>query len=330
MSFQRLKNRAMRGGGAVLAVAAFLMTAAPASAADYPSRPVRLVVPYGPGGTGDVIARVLSARLGAALGQPVVVENRPGGAGVIGATTVKSSEPDGYTLLLGFTTEMVVSPSVVRGLSYQTDRDFQPVAFAGTTPLLLVAHPSVGARTMQSLISNAKSKPISYASGGKGSPSHIAGALLAKAAGIDMLHVPYKGGSQAVADLLAGNINIYFSGIPPAIPYVKAGKLIALGVTSTHPSPALPETPALATTFPQLDLSGWFGVFVPKQVPAPIVEKLNKEIVAALQIPEVRLKLLEQGVEIKPMSPQQFGAFVDAERKKYERLVRELNITQEQ
>ncbi|MGY8524447.1 Bug family tripartite tricarboxylate transporter substrate binding protein [Paracidovorax citrulli] len=306
-----------------------LPAAQSARASEYPTRPIRVVVPYGPGGTGDVIARMVAQRLSQTTGQSVVVDNRPGGVGVIGATNVAKAEPDGYTVLLGYTSEMVISPALIKGVSYRTERDFLPVAFAGSTPLVLVANPSVGVKTYGDLIKLAKSRPVSYASAGNGSPAHIAGALMAKAAALSMLHVPYKGGSQAVSDVLGGNVDVYFSGIPPAIPFIQSGQLIALGVTAAKSSPSLPSVPGIASKGSALDLSGWFGAFVPKGVSPQIVSVLNSKINEALQRPEIREKLLTQGVETNPMTPEQFQSFVHQERKKYERLIQEIGIAQE-
>ena len=220
-----------------------------ANAQPYPSRTIKIIVPYGPGGAGDVIARIVSQPLGASLGVTVVVENKPGAGGMIGAMAVASAPPDGYTVLLGNTTEMVVSPYIVKSASYETQRDFRPVALAGYLPQLLIANPSVKATTIDEFIALAKAQPgvYSYATAGTGSTAHIAGAMLERLSGIKMLSVPYKGGAQAVTDVLAGNVSIYFSGIPPAIQHVKAGKLTALGVAQPRPVSSLPNVPPLAT-----------------------------------------------------------------------------------
>lgn len=323
-----LKSRSCRLVLASIAIAGF-SALNPASAAVFPDKPIRIVVPYAPGGTGDVIARLVGLRLAASLGQQAIIDNRPGGAGVIGATAVARSAPDGYTLLLGYTSEMVITPSLVKYVPYATEKDFVPVAFAGSTPLLLVATPNIAARTFPELIALAKTRPLSYASAGNGSPAHIASAMLAKAMGVEMLHVPYKGGAQAVTDVLAGNVDLYFSGIPPAIPHVKAGKLTAIGVASKRPSPALPGVFPIATKLPQLDLSGWFGFFAPQGTPKAIVETLHQHIATALGSKDIQARLLEQGVETQAMSSDAFGSFVRAEQKRYQAYLTELNITSE-
>nr|WP_216666527.1 tripartite tricarboxylate transporter substrate binding protein [Bordetella trematum] len=312
-----------------MALATGVLTAAVCTAqAAYPERPIRLVVPYGPGGTGDVIARVLAQKMGDSLGQAVIVENRAGAAGSIGALNVARAEADGYTLLLAYTSEMVINPQVQKGINYSVDQDFAPIALAGSTPLLMVASRNTGVQNLDELIQLAKSRPgeLSYASAGPGSPAHIAGALLAREAGIEMLHIPYKGGGQAVADTAAGVTNVYFSGMPPAMPLLRDGRLVALGVASGEVSPALPSAPALANRYPELDLSGWFGVFSPKGVPPAILERLHREIDAVLQSEEVKRQLAAQGVQTGAMSSAAFAGFVQQEKEKYAALIQALGI----
>ena len=300
-----------------------------ACAEPYPSRPIKLVVPYGPGGAGDVIARIVSAQLTSELGVSVVVDNKPGGGGMIGAHAVASAAPDGYTVLLGNTTEMVVSPYLVKSATYETQRDFRPVALAGYLPQLLVANPSIKAGTLDEFIALAKADPgkYSYATAGVGSTAHIAGALLERLAGIKLLSVPYKGGAQAVADVLAGNVSIYFSGIPPAIGHVKSGQLVALGIAGTRPVASLPRVPVLATgALQRLDLTAWFGFFVPKDTPDDIVGLLHAKLRKIIDAPDVRTRLVDVGVEPGSMSAAQFEQFVTAERKKYGDFLSELAI----
>ena len=321
---------AMRAGLLTLvALVATLAPAPPASAQPYPSRTIRIVVPYAPGGAGDVIARMVSQPLSASLGQTVVVENKPGAGGMIGARAVASAPPDGYTVLLGNTTEMVVSPYLVRSATYETQRDFRPVALAGYLPQLLVANPSVKATTISEFIALAKANPemYSYATAGTGSTAHIAGALLERLAGIKLLSVPYKGGAQAVTDVLAGNVSIYFSGIPPSIGHVKAGKLVALGIAGTRPAPSLPNVPILATgALQRLDLTAWFGFFLPKDTPNDIVALLHGKLRQIIESPDVEARLLDVGVDPGHMRAVQFEQFVTAERKKYGDFLTELAI----
>ena len=298
----------------------------------YPSRPVKIVVPYGPGGAGDVIARVVSEQLGHSLGVSVVVENKPGAGGMIGAQAVASARPDGYTVLLGNTTEMVVGPYLVKSASYETQRDFRAVALAGYLPQLLVANPAIKAATIDEFIALAKASPdkYSYATAGTGSTAHIAGALLERLAGIKLLSVPYKGGAQAVTDVLAGNVSIYFSGVPPSIAHVQAGKLVALGIAGTRPVSSLPNVPVLATgALQRLDLTAWFGFFVPKDTPNDIVELLHGKVRQIIDSPEIQARLVGVGVVPGSMTAAQFGNFVTAERKKYGDFLTELDIRAE-
>lgn len=296
-----------------------------------PAKPLRIIVPYGPGGTGDVIARLVAQEITQTTGQAVVVENRAGGAGVIGAAAAAKAEPDGSTLLLGYTSELVISPSLVKGVAYSTDRDFKPVAFAGATPLLLIAGNNVPGSSLAEFVAAAKAKPdvYSYATAGNGSPAHIAGALLAKLTGTQLLNVPYKGGSQAATDVLAGNVSIYFSGMPPAVPLVKSGKVKALGVASKTPSPTLPTVPALASAYPELDLAGWFGFLAPAGTPQPVLDALHSKLNAVLQSPAAKARLLEHGVETRPMTAADFGSFIKSEQAKYSRLIKTLDIQPE-
>ena len=295
-------------------------------------KPLRIVVPYGPGGTGDVIARLVAQEITTGTGQAVVVDNRPGGAGVIGAAAAAKADADGSTLLLGYTSELVISPALVKGgVPYATDRDFRPVAFAGSTPLLLIAGNDVPGATLAEFVAAAKAKPgaYSYATAGNGSPAHIAGALFARLTGTQLLNVPYKGGGQAAADVLAGVTSIYFSGMPPAVPLVKSGKVKALGVAARTPSPTLPQVPAIATTYPDLDLAGWFGFLAPAATPQPVVDALNTKLNAILQSPAIKARLLDQGVETRASTPADFGRFLHAEQAKYARLLKSLDIQPE-
>jgi tripartite-type tricarboxylate transporter receptor subunit TctC len=315
-----------------VAAATSALLASTAGAQPYPNRPIRLVVPYAPGGAGDVIARIVSQRLGNDLGTSVVVENKPGAGGMIGAQAVASSPADGYTVLLGNTTEMVVGPYLVKNASYETQRDFKPVALAGLLPQLLITNPSIGAKTLPEFIALARAKPgtYSYATAGTGSTAHIAGALLEKLAGVKLLGVPYKGGAQAVAAVLAQDVSIYFSGIPPAIPHVKTGRLVALGVAQPKPVSSLPEvTPLAGGALQRLDMTAWFGFFVPKDTPADVVATLHAKLRTILDSPEVRTRLVEVGVEPASMSAAEFDAFVASERRKYGEFLAELGIKAE-
>ena len=311
---------------------AVVATIGSVGAQPYPSRPIKVIVPYGPGGAGDVIARIVSEQLTKEFGVSIVVENKPGAGGMLGAQAVASARPDGYTVLLGNTTEMVVSPYLVKSASYETQRDFRGVAMAGYLPQLLVATPTIKAATMEEFIALAKAEPgrYSYATAGTGSTAHIAGALLERLAGVKLLSVPYKGGAQAVIDVLAGNVSIYFSGIPPSIAHVKAGKLVALGIAGTRPVSSLPNVPVLATgALQRLDLTAWFGFFVPKDTPGDIVDLLHGKLRQIIDSPDVQARLVGVGVEPGSMTAAQFDQFVTAERRKYAGFLSELAIQAE-
>ncbi len=306
---------------------------APVTASEtWPERPVKIVVPYGPGGLGDVLARTIGKKMGEALGQPVVVDNKPGAAGTLGASMVARAPADGYTILLGYTSEMAVVPQIAKDPPYDTLRDFEPVALAGVSPLLLVASPSAPGATLGDFIKAAKSAPdkYSYASAGKGSPAHFAGEQLERSAGISLLHVPYKGGAQAVGDTLAGVVDVYFSGFPPAVSNVRAGKLKAFAVTGAKRSPALPDVPTMDEAgLSNFDLSGWFGFFVPKGTPPAVVKRLNGVIADAVVQADLRESLAKQGVETIPGPPAAFAAFVAAEQKKYGAVIDGLGLKEQ-
>jgi tripartite-type tricarboxylate transporter receptor subunit TctC len=300
-----------------------------AGAQPYPSKPLRLVVPYAPGGAGDVIARIVSQQLSKDLNVSVIVDNKPGAGGMIGAQIVATAPADGYTVLLGNTTEMVVGPYIVKAPTYETQRDFRPVALAGYLPQLLIATPTVKASTLDEFVALARANPgqYSYATAGTGSTAHIAGALLERLASIKLLSVPYKGGAQAVADVLGGNVSIYFSGIPPAIGHVKTGKLVALGIAGTRPVSSLPGVPTLASgALSRLDLTAWFGFFVPKETPADVVALLHARIRGIVDSPETQARLIDVGVEPGSMTAAQFEQFVASERRKYGEFLSELSI----
>lgn len=334
MSFTRIligRGAASLWRAGVLLLLGSLCLAKSASGAPthYPQHSIEVILPYAPGGTGDVIARLVSRRLSEKLGQAVIVLNKPGAAGTIGAAAAARAKPDGYTLLLGYTSEMVISPYLVPDATYKVNRDFEPVAMAGSTPLLLVANAKLHVNNLQQFIALAKKQPgtLSYATAGVGSPADIAGRLLERSAGIHLINVPYKGGNQAITNVVSGFSSIYFSGMPPAVPFVKSGALSALGVTSTIPSPTLPDVPALAAgAYPRLDLNGWFGFFVPKGADPQVVTLLAENIGSILKEESVRKRLGALGVTTPDMSREQFGDYVQAEQRKYSALIKELDI----
>jgi tripartite-type tricarboxylate transporter receptor subunit TctC len=303
-----------------LADAAF----AQGTAQNYPNKPIRWVVPFAPGGPSDLLVRTIGQKLTAAWGQPVVADNRSGANGAVGSELVAKSAPDGYTLLIGSNGTHGINASLYAKLPYDTINDFAPITRVGQVPFVLVAHPSLPARTVGELIRLARLKPgqISYASGG--SPSHLAGELFKSMARVDLLHVPYKGASLAITDVIGGQVSLTFGGIALAAQQINAGRLRALAVTGMRRSPVMPEVPTVAESgVPGYEVSTWYGVFAPGATPRVIVERINAEIVKVMELPDVRERLLGQAFEPLADTPQQFAALVRAEIVKWAKVVKE-------
>lgn len=306
---------------------AFLAQPASAQFADarsWPSRPIRLVIAFPPGGPADIVGRAVAQKLGEALGQPVVVDNRSGGNANIGAEAAARAAPDGNTLFLATSTH-ATNVSMYRTLRYDLLRDFSPVARLAVFPLVLVAHPSLQVKTTRELIALAKAKPgtLSYASAGSGGGAHLAAESFKTAAGVDLLHVPYKGTGPAVIDVLAGQVGLMFASIPSVVGHIKGGKLVALGVTSARRSAALPEVPAIAESgLAHYELSSWFGLMAPAGVPAGIVARINAQTNRILGTPEFARRLGTEGGEAAPASPEEFGRFLRAEIERWAAVVR--------
>jgi tripartite-type tricarboxylate transporter receptor subunit TctC len=296
-----------------------------AQAPTYPSKPIRIIVPYPPGGSGTIIARLLGVKLTEVWGQQIVVDTRPGASGMIGAELVAKSAPDGYTLLAGYTAEVAINVSLFSKMNYDPQRDFVPVALTGIVPMILLVHPSVPVKTVKDLTALAVRRPgeMTYASAGPGSPAHLAHEILNRAAGVKMVHVPYKGAAPALIDLLGGHVFTYFSGMPPAMPHVRAGKLRGLAVSTAQRSSAAPEIPAVGESVPGFDVPTWFSLLAPAGTPRDIVAKLNAETVKALNSPDVKPKLAEQGAETSSLTPEQFADFIRREIAKYAKVVKE-------
>jgi len=306
---------------AILALAA----AGSAAGQGYPAKPVRVIVPFSPGGVADSSTRVLSDRLGARLGQPVVVENRPGASGNLGTAAVAAAAPDGHTLLLGFDGTMVINPHVYASLPWDTLRDFAPVTKLGDATLILVAHPSVPAQNLKELVS--LKKPFSYGTAGTGSTPHLAGELLAQRTGIELTHVPYKGGGQAMGDVVGGQIPLVFTAVATAQQFVKSGKLKGLGVSAAKRSGSLPEVP----TFIESGLEGfvvdsWTGILAPAKTPREVVQRLQKEIAAVLGEPEIRSRYATLGIEPVGNTPEAFTEQIRADLARWEQVVRQAKI----
>jgi tripartite-type tricarboxylate transporter receptor subunit TctC len=307
------------------AIALFALTAVAARGDTFPSRPIRIVVPFAAGGATDLIARVVGQKLTESLGQAVVVENRPGASGMIGADLVAKAPPDGYTLLMASTAEIAINPSLYSKMSYDPQKDLAPITLAGVTPLILVVNPASPLHSVADIVREAKAHPgtISFASAGNGSVQHLSGELVKVLTSTDMVHVPYKGAAPALTDVLSGQVTMFFSGMPPAMPHVKSGKLRALAVTTPKRSPAAPDVPTMAEAGVQgFDISNWFGLLAPAGTPPGILDKLHDEAVKALMQPAVKERLAEQGAEVVADSREHFGAFIKAEADKYAKLIK--------
>jgi tripartite-type tricarboxylate transporter receptor subunit TctC len=310
------------------ACACAIMGAAGTARADYPDHPIRMVVPFGPGGGADLISRILSQRLGAALNQAVIIDNRPGGGTIIGAEIAARAKPDGYTLFSGITGTMAINPSMYKHLPYDPVKDFTPVAMIAVGSNVLVVNPSLPVHNLDELIAYARKQPgkLNFGSSGIGGAPHLAGELLKARAGIDITHVPYKGSSQAMVDLVSGHVQIMFTGLGAVIPQIKNNALRPIAVASAERSKAIPDLPAISETLPGFNASTWFGVFAPAGTPADVVDKLSKSIIEIMQRKDVGEELLAQGYEPWVMGPKKLGPFVVEERDKWAKVIRDAGI----
>ena len=314
----------------VLAVLAILPAmAGPGLAQSYPSRTVKFVVPYAAGGTSDVITRIIADRLSIALGQPVVVENRPGATGAIGAKVVANAAPDGHTLLAGNTGEIAINPHWAKEIGYSPDKDFLPIAFAGSVPLALVVPGKAPYSTITEMLKAANVRGLSFASAGVATPGYFAGEILKFKTKSNLTHVPYNGATPALNDLLGGHVDLFFSGFPPAIPHVKAGALKLIAVSSGKRTGIAPDVPTVieAAGIAGFDITLWQGFFAPRGTPVEVVVRLNAEINKILAEPSVKQKLLELGADVSPMSIDQFASFVKSESEKYRAIIKDANLT---
>jgi len=284
-----------------------------ARAEDYPTHPIRLVVPYAAGGGADSVARIVAKRVGETIGQPIVIENRGGAGSIIGAELVKKSSPDGYTLLLGQSGPISINPAVYRDLPYDPLKDFAPVTMTTAYPYIMVVSPALGVKTLQEFVALAKSKTdqLNYGTTGVGAANHLVTELFDRKAGIRMTHIPYRGTALAVTDLIAGQVQVVFADPISALPHIKAGTLLALAVTSKERSPVAPEVPTIAESgYPGFDAIAWHGILAPANTPPAIINRLNAEIVAALKDPETKGLLEKQAIQTVGNSPQAFADFI--------------------
>jgi len=311
----------------LITVAAFVIS--PAIAETWPTRPIRFIVPFAPGGGGDVVGRIIGQRMSEQLGKPLIIDNRAGGGGTLGCELAAKAAPDGYTLLLGNVGPIAVGPALYPKLAYDPVRDFAPVTMIASFPNLLVANPGLPFKTVPELVAYAKSRPgtLNFASAGAGTSTHLAGELFKSVAGIDVVHVPYKGGAAAMTDIIAGQVAYYFGTMPSSMPLAKAGKLRALAVTSLTRSPAAPEVPTIAESgYPKFETAAWYGLMFPAGTPREIVARTNAATMVVLALPDIRERLVHEGSEPLGSTPAQFGAYIKAEIAKWSGVVKAANL----
>ena len=302
-----------------------------AEAQTYPSRPVRLIVPFPPGGSNDIVARMVATQLGERLGQQVVIDNRGGAGGVLGTDLAAKSPPDGYTLLL-ISVAYAFGPALYKNLPYDPERAFAPVGILGSGAAALTVHPSLPVGTVRELITLAKAKPgaLNYASAGVGSLQHLACALFMIQAGIDVVHVPYKGGGPAMADVIAGQAQIVMPSLIQVVPHIKSGRLRVLGTSGTRRSAVLPDVPTISESgVPGYEAHNWWGILAPAGTPAPVIGKLHKDLTRVLSSRETEKRFETEGAEVVRMTPAEFGRFISAELVKWSRVAREVGIKAE-
>jgi tripartite-type tricarboxylate transporter receptor subunit TctC len=313
-----------------------LMTAVPAAiiaataaAQSYPVKPLRIIVPFPAGGNADILARILGQKMTESLGQQIIVDNRAGAAGIIGAQAAAKSPPDGYTLFMGTTGTQTTNPAVYAKLPYDALKDFAPVSNFAGSPYLLVVHPSLPAKNVKELIALGKARPgaLHYASFGAGSSAHLTGVLLQTRAKIDIVHVPYKGGPPALADLIGGHVAMMFNLLPGVLPHVKAGKLRAIAIAAEKRTPAMPDMPTFAESgIADFYSDSWYGILVPASTPKDIISKLNTEMQRVLALPDVKQNLAAQGAEPMGNSPEQFAEQIQKDLARWSKVAREANL----
>jgi tripartite-type tricarboxylate transporter receptor subunit TctC len=296
--------------------------------AAYPDKPITLIVPWAPGGSTDILARAIGEQLTRSMGQPVIVENRAGASGNIGSNIVAKAKPDGYTLLIGSMSTHAMNPALIPNMPFKGADDFTPIALVANVINTMVVNPSVPAKNVQELVAYAKAHPgkLAYASAGGGSTNHLSAEMFKKAAGIDMLHVPYKGGAPAVLDTVGNQTQVLFSAGTQTLPHVKAGKLRLIAVTEPHRSALLKDVPTVAETLPGYEMSVWYAAFGPAGMPPELVTRLNAEINKALAVPEVRARMDAMGVELVKSTPEQLAETLKRDTARYARVIQELGI----
>jgi len=312
-----------------LAAMLLVVLAGSASAQTYPNRPIRLIVPFAPGGSADLVGRLLAQQMSESFGQPVIVENKGGASGMLGNDYVAKSAPDGYTLTVGTLGPFAVNQTLFESVPYDNLHDFAPVTLTGVSSHILVAHPSVPAQNVTELIELAKAKPgqLTFASSGTGNATHLTFELFKARAGIDIVHVPYKGGGPAMADLVGGQVLFSFASMASAVPFVKAGRLRAIAVSGAQRSALFPDVPTVAESgLPGFASEDWQGILAPAKTPADVVLRLNGEVARVLALPQVKAKLVAAGFDARTSTPEWFGQFIQAETLKWARLLKGIGI----
>jgi tripartite-type tricarboxylate transporter receptor subunit TctC len=311
----------------ILAACWLALFAQIALAQDYPHKPIKMITPYPPGGPTDVLARAISQKLSEKLGQPIVIDNRPGASGMIGADLVAKAPPDGYTLLANASIH-VINPSLYKSPPYDAIKDFAPVSLIAEVPLVVVVNANLGVKTVKELIAKAKASPLNFASSGNGSAPHLAGEAFKIATGVDMQHIPYKGSGPAITDLIGGQVSLMFDSLPSSMPHIKSGRLVAIAVTTKKRSSALPNVPTVAESgVPGFDVSTWYGIWAPAATPPAIVHRVSSEVAAVVRIPEVRARLAELGAEAVGNTPEEFTAYNRSELTKWAKIVKDSGAT---
>ncbi len=316
----------------LLALSVFaLVHFAPAAAQGYPAKPVRLVVPWAAGGTTDILGRILGQKMTEKWGQPVLVDNRGGAAGNIGTEAVVRASTDGYTLVLGTMSTHAMNQFLYAGMAFDPVKDLAPVSLVANVATVLVVHPSLPVNSVNELITLARAQPgqLNFASGGVASFNQLCAELLKMTAKIDIVHVPYKGGGPAVADLVGGKVDLLFTGAPVTMPHIKAGRLKLLAVTDSRRFAALPDTPTMGESLPGFEFNNWYGLMAPSATPRPVVEALNAEVHRILALPDVREKFAGLGADPTPSSPERFGAVMAADAEKWGRVIRQAGVRAE-
>ncbi len=315
----------------LLVISAAGLAAAPVFAQEFPAKPVRMIVGFPPGGATDLVARIMQPKLTELLGKQLIVDNRPGANGTISLDILSRAEPDGYSVAFGHIGGLVISPAIQK-LPYDPHKSFAPIGLMVSLQNIIIVHPSMPAKTTKEFIALAKSKPgqINYASSGIGSPGHLSGELFESMAGVQLTHIPYKGGGPAITDLLANHVPSFFAVISTAVPHVQSGRVRAIAVTGAKRAGALPDVPTVGETIPGYLATNWYGLVAPAKTPKAIIDRLNKDLVATLNSPEVIKHLNDRGIDATPSSPAEYAKFIRDEEKKWLPIIKRANIKESQ